>query len=51
MSKLLVSLALLVLVFGIAVYIFQGGAGLTDAVLEGQTSVTDTLRGFDYVSD
>ncbi|HZG86141.1 hypothetical protein [Paenibacillus sp.] len=51
MSKLLVSLSLLVLVFGIALYIFQGGAGVNDAVREGHASVLDAARGFDYVSN
>ena len=51
MSKLLVSLALLVLVFGMAVYMFQGEAGVTDAVRDGHASVLDAVRGFDYVSN
>ncbi|HZG74797.1 MAG TPA: hypothetical protein VEZ72_02955 [Paenibacillus sp.] len=51
MSKLLVSLALLVLVFGLALYVFQGGAGVTDAVRDGHDSILETVRGFDYVSD
>ena len=49
MSKLLVSLALVVLVFGMALYIFQGGAGLADAVQDGHESVVTKLRSFDYV--
>ncbi|WP_199624403.1 hypothetical protein [Paenibacillus alkalitolerans] len=51
MTKLLVSLGLLVLLFGIAVFIFQGGAGLNDAVRDGHQSVTNTVRGFDYVTN
>jgi len=51
MSKLLVSLALVVLVFGIALYMFQGGAGVTDAVVDGHTSIVGQVRGFDYISD
>ncbi|MCI3922646.1 hypothetical protein MO973_20650 [Paenibacillus sp. TRM 82003] len=51
MGKLLVSLALLVLVFGIAMYVFQGGAGVTDAIEEGHASVMNTVRGFDYVAE
>ncbi|WP_274361871.1 hypothetical protein [Paenibacillus thermotolerans] len=51
MSKLLVSLALLVLLLGAAIYIFSGGVGLNDAVREGHDSVTSTIRGFDYVTN
>jgi hypothetical protein len=51
MSKLLVSLALLVLLFGVAVYIFGGSAGLNDAVRDGHASVTNAVRGFDYVTN
>jgi hypothetical protein len=51
MSKLLVSLALVVLVFGMALYIFQGDAGVTEALEEGHTSVMNTVRSFDYVSE
>jgi Flp pilus assembly pilin Flp len=51
MSKLLVSLALLVLLFGVAVYIFGSGSGVKDAVRDGHTSVTNAVRSFDYVTD
>lgn len=51
MSKLLVSITLVVLVFGIALYIFQGGAGVTEAVEEGHASVVNAVRGFDYISE
>jgi len=51
MSKLLVSLTMLVLVFGMALYIFRGGAGVTDAVRDGHASVSDAVRAFDYVSN
>jgi F0F1-type ATP synthase assembly protein I len=51
MSKLLVSLALVVLVFGVALFIFQGDAGVTEAVKGGHASVMSTVRSFDYVSD
>ncbi|HZG58274.1 hypothetical protein [Paenibacillus sp.] len=51
MAKLLVSLAMLVLVFGLALYVFQGGAGVTDAVRNGHDSVLQSVRSFDYVSD
>jgi hypothetical protein len=51
MSKLLVSLSLLVIMFGIALYVFQGGAGVTDAVIDGHDNILNQVRGFDYVSD
>jgi hypothetical protein len=51
MSKLIVSLALVVLVFGVALHMFQGEAGLTETVRDGHGSIIQTLRSFDYVSD
>lgn len=51
MSKLLVSLVLAVLVFGMAVIIFQGDAGVTDAVRDGHDSILTKIRSFDYVSN
>lgn len=51
MSKLLVSLTLLALVFGMGLYIFRGGDSVTEAVRDGHTSVIGAVRGFDYVSD
>ncbi|WP_309122372.1 hypothetical protein [Paenibacillus sp.] len=51
MSKLTVTLSLLVLIFGLAVYVFQGGAGVNDAVREGHDSILESVRSFDYVSN
>ena len=51
MSKLIVALSLLVLIFGMAVYLFQGGAGMNEVVRDGHRSLLDSVRSFDYVSD
>jgi len=51
MSKLITTLLLTVLLFGMAVYLFNGGGGLKDALRTGHSRVSSTVRSFDYVSD
>jgi hypothetical protein len=52
MSKLITAMLLTVLIFGIAVYIFQGGnAPLTDKARLGHNRVADVVRSFDYVGN
>jgi hypothetical protein len=51
MSKLITFLLLVVLVFGIAVYIFNGSNGISKTVKDGHTTITTKVRGFDYVTD
>ena len=51
MSKLITTILLTVLIFGIAVFIFQGDEGLKEKVKAGHNKVSDTVRSFDYVSN
>jgi hypothetical protein len=51
MSNLLISLVLVVILFGVAVSIFQGENGVTNAVVDGHASILEQVRSFDYISD
>ncbi|MBC8079090.1 MAG: hypothetical protein H7X86_02010 [Gorillibacterium sp.] len=51
MSKLITAILLTVLIFGVAVFIFQGDKGLKEKVGTGYGRVSDTVRSFDYVSN
>jgi hypothetical protein len=54
MSKLVVLFLVTTLIFGVCTYIFKpGGAsgGLTQTVRDGHSRITETVRGFDYVTD
>jgi hypothetical protein len=51
MSKLVTTLLLTVLLFGMAVYLFNGGGGLKDSLRTGHSHVSTTLRSFDYETD
>jgi len=51
MSKLLVALSILVLMLGLALFIFRDGARLNETVLEGHEALLESVRSFDYVSD
>ncbi|MEK8132235.1 hypothetical protein WMW72_30485 [Paenibacillus filicis] len=52
MSKLVTLCLLVVLVFGIAVFIFRPGPGGIQAQLrDGHSTMTQKIRSFDYVSN
>ncbi|WP_438432551.1 hypothetical protein [Gorillibacterium sp. sgz500922] len=51
MSKLITTLLLTVLLFGMAVYLFNGGGSLKETLRTGHSNVTGTVRSFDYVTD
>lgn len=51
MSKLLVALTMLVLLLGLALYMFRDGVRLNETVLDGHAELLESVRSFDYVSD
>jgi hypothetical protein len=51
MDKIIVTLTLLVLGFGVTWGIMKSEHGLEQVVREGQASTADVLRQFDYVSE
>ncbi|WP_187385790.1 hypothetical protein [Gorillibacterium timonense] len=51
MSKLVTTLLMTVLLFGLAVYLFNGGGSLKDSLRSGHGQVSHSLRSFDYVTD
>ncbi|CAG7628469.1 hypothetical protein PAESOLCIP111_03022 [Paenibacillus solanacearum] len=53
MSKLITLCLTVVLIFGVCTYIFNpmGGQGLKQQVRDGHTTLTGTVRSFDYVTN
>jgi predicted PurR-regulated permease PerM len=53
MAKLITLLLVTVLIFGISTYIFfpSSGTGVQQIVQNGHNTITNKVRGFDYVTN